>query len=118
MKVPIEAIQIQQKAIHYKFDDEASSFSSSNIVMDSIWDMCKHTIKATSFTRYYVDGDRERIPYEADAYINQLSHYSVDSEYTMARRTNEYFIDNPTWPTEWLLHTVLMFYADFMYTGD
>lgn len=118
LKVPIEAVQIKQKAIHYKFDDEASSFSSSNIVMDSIWDMCKHTIKATSFTGYYVDGDRERIPYEADAYINQLSHYSVDSEYTMARRTNEYFIDNPTWPTEWLLHTVLMFYEDFMYTGD
>ncbi|MCK0157280.1 family 78 glycoside hydrolase catalytic domain [Cellulophaga sp. F20128] len=118
LKVPIEAIEIQQKAVHYKFNDAASYFSSSSVVMDSIWDMCKHTIKATSFTGYYVDGDRERIPYEADAYINQLSHYSVDSEYTMATRTNDYFIKNPTWPTEWLLHTVLMFYADFMYTGD
>jgi hypothetical protein len=31
----------------------------------------------------YVDGDRERIPYEADAYINMLSHYAVDSEYSI-----------------------------------
>lgn len=118
LKIPIESLDIEQKAVHYKFNDDASYFSSSNVVMDSLYDMFKHTIKATSFTGFYVDGDRERIPYEADAYINQLSHYSVDNEYTMARRTNEYFIKNPTWPTEWLLHTVLMFHADFMYTGD
>ncbi|MBJ2175894.1 family 78 glycoside hydrolase catalytic domain [Aureibaculum sp. A20] len=118
LKIPIEALEIQQKAVHYKFNDNASYFSSSNVVLDSLYDMFKHTIKATSFTGFYVDGDRERIPYEADAYINQLSHYSVDSEYTMGRRTNEYFIKNPTWPTEWLLHTVLMFHADYMYTGD
>lgn len=118
LKVPIESIKIQQKALHYKFNDDASHFSSSNAILDSIWDLCKHTIKATSFSGYYVDGDRERIPYEADAYINQLSHYSVDNEYSLARRTNAYFIKNPTWPTEWLLHTVLMFHADYMYTGD
>ena len=118
LKVPIDSVQIKQKALHYQFNDGASYFSSSNKIMDSIWNMCKHTIKATSFTGYYVDGDRERIPYEADAYINQLSHYSVDSVYTIARRTNEYFIDHPTWPTEWLLHTVLMFYTDYMYTGN
>lgn len=118
LKVPIEDIAFCQKAVHYKFNDDASSFSSSNKIMDSIWDMCKHTIKSTSFTGYYVDGDRERIPYEADAYINQLSHYSVDNEYSMARRTNTYFLENPTWPTEWLLHTVMLFHTDYMYTGD
>ncbi|MBU2996677.1 family 78 glycoside hydrolase catalytic domain [Cellulophaga baltica] len=118
LKIPIEAITIKQKAIHYNFNDDASYFTSSNEVMNAIWDLCKHTIKATSFTGYYVDGDRERIPYEADAYINQLSHYSVDNDYSIARRTNEYFLKNPTWPTEWILHTVLMFHADYMYTGD
>lgn len=118
LKIPIEDLTIQQKAVHYTFNDDASYFKSSDKIMDSIWSLCKHTIKATSFTGYYVDGDRERIPYEADAYINQLSHYSVDSVYSIARRTNEYFIEHPTWPTEWLLHTVLMFYQDYMYTGD
>ena len=80
--------------------------------------MSKYSIKATSFTGLYVDGDRERIPYEADAYINQLGHYYTDREYSMARRTNEYFIKNPTWPTEWILHTVPMFYWDYMFTGN
>lgn len=118
LKFPFEELQLFQKAFHYRFNDDASYFESSNKVLDTIWNLCKHTIKATSFTGFYVDGDRERLPYEADAYINQLSHYSVDSVYAIAKRTNAYFLDNPTWPTEWLLHTVPLFYQDFMYTGD
>jgi hypothetical protein len=118
LKIPIEDIKIWQRAFHYKFHDESSHFSSSDKVLNAIWDLCKHSIKATSFTGYYIDGDRERIPYEADAYINQLSHYAVDSVYSLARRTNEYFLKHPTWPTEWILHTVLLLYCDYMYTGD
>ena len=111
-------IEIIQKTVHYKFNDDASLFESSDTVLNQVWDLCKHTIKATSFLGYYVDGDRERIPYEADAYINQLSHYAVDAEYSIARRTNEYFMTQPTWPTEWILHTVLLYYYDFLYTGN
>lgn len=43
----------------------------------AIWEMCKHTMKATSFGRVFVDGDRERLPYEADAYINMLGWYCL-----------------------------------------
>ncbi|RJE73992.1 alpha-L-rhamnosidase C-terminal domain-containing protein [Reichenbachiella sp. MSK19-1] len=118
LQVPIEDMELFQKAIYAEFDDTAGYFSSSNKTLDQVWNLCKHTIKATTFTGYYVDGDRERIPYEADAYINQLSHYSVDDNYAIAKRTNEYFIDHPTWPTEWLLHTAMLFYQDYMYTGD
>lgn len=118
LKIPISEVKIRQKAIYHSFDDDASSFQSSDTILNQIWDLCKHTIKATTFTGYYVDGDRERIPYEADAYINQLSHYAVDSKYSMARRTNEFFIEHPTWPTEWILHTAKMFYYDYLYTGD
>jgi len=83
-----------------------------------VWELCKYSIKATSFCGVYVDGDRERIAYEADAYINQLSHYCVDREFTMARYTHEYLMQNPTWPTEWILHSVLMAWADYLYTGN
>jgi hypothetical protein len=95
-----------------------SSFTSSDTTLNQIWDLCKYSIKATSATGYYIDGDRERIPYEADAYINQLGHYSTDREYAMARKTIEYFMNHPTWPTEWLLHTILMVYQDYYYTGN
>lgn len=118
LQIPFEDIQVYQKTFHYHFNDEASYFNSSNPILDSIYGLCKHTIKATSFTGYYVDGDRERIPYEADAFINQLSHYAVDSVYSIARRTNEYFINHSTWPTEWILHTALMYYYDYLYTND
>ncbi|GAA4291032.1 alpha-L-rhamnosidase-related protein [Aestuariibaculum suncheonense] len=123
--VEIEGLQgdiskddFQQLAYHGYWEDNASSFSSSNDVLNQVWDLCKYTIKATTFNGLYVDGDRERIPYEADAYLNQLSHYATDREYAIARRTIEYFMEHPTWPTEWQLHVALMFYADYMYTGN
>lgn len=107
-----------QKAYFNYFDYGTSSFSSSNDILNQVWELCKYSMKATSFTGFYIDGDRERIPYEADAYINQLSHYSVDNEYAIARKTIEYFMQKPTWPTEWQLHVALMIYQDYMYTGN
>ena len=109
---------LKQVAYFNYFDCSSSSFSSSDSILNQVWEMCKYSIKATTFAGYYVDGDRERIPYEADAYLNQLSHYAVDNEYAMARKTIEYFMDFPTWPTEWQLHVALLFYQDYMYTGN
>ena len=114
----ISAENVEQLAFHTYWDDNASSFKSNNDVLNQVWDLCKYSIKATTFNGLYVDGDRERIPYEADAYLNQLSHYTTDREFAMARRTIEYFMKNPTWPTEWQQHVALLIYADYMYTGN
>jgi|WetSurSiteA1Bulk_404760.scaffolds.fasta_scaffold00478_7 alpha-L-rhamnosidase len=114
----LEPDNVHQKALCYYFEDVNSAFISSDSVLNKVWDVSKYTIKATSFAGLYIDGDRERIPYEADAYINQLGHYYTDREFSLARRTNEYFINHPTWPTEWILQTILMFYNDLMYTGN
>ena len=103
---------------HVPFDEAASSFSCSDPALEEVWQLCKHSIKATSFLGLYVDGDRERIPYEADAYINQLCHYGVDAHYATGRLTHEHFLANPTWPTEWRQHTPLMAWADWLYAGD
>ena len=104
--------------INYSFDENASSFISSDSILNQVWDLCKYSMKATSFCGYYVDGDRERIPYEADAFINQLSHYAVDSEYSIARGSMKHLLFNPTWPTEWTLYNILMAWYDYLYTGD
>lgn len=106
-----------QLAVEYPFDDTAASFSCSDLRLNEVWELCKYSIRATSFLGVYVDGDRERIPYEADAYINQLGHYCCDSEYEMARQTFEYLIYHPMWPTEWALHFVPIAWADYEYTG-
>jgi hypothetical protein len=65
-----------------------------------------------------VDGDRERKPYEADAYIQQLSSYAVDREFTMARYSFEYLLSHPTWPTEWKFHMIFIAWADYLQTGN
>lgn len=111
-------IKAKQIAVHYPFNDHASFFHSSDETLNAIWSLSKYSIKATSFAGLYVDGDRERIPYEADAYINQLSHYLVDDEYSIARASHEYLLSYPTWPTEWKQHSIMMAWTDWMYTGD
>lgn len=115
----LKADDLSQEAYFYTFNENSSSFTSSDKILNQVWDICKYTQKATSFAGYYVDGDRERIPYEADAYLNQLSHYSVDNEYSIARKTIEFFfVSQPTWPTEWQQHIPMMVYQDYMYTGN
>lgn len=98
--------------------DDASSFRSSDPMLDRIWDLCRHSIKATTFAGIYVDGDRERIPYEADAYLNQLSHYATDPDKQMARDTFDHLMKHGTWPTEWAPHMIFMAHADWLHTGD
>jgi arylsulfatase A-like enzyme len=117
-EINLQAADITQIAYFNYFDETSSSFTSSDTILNQVWDLCKYSMKATSFAGVYVDGDRERIPYEADAYLNQLSHYAADNEYAIARKTIEYFMRKPTWPTEWQLHVALMFYQDYMYTGN
>jgi hypothetical protein len=114
----VESDDFTQLTFYSYWEEDASSFDSDNDILNQVWELCKYSIKATTFAGLYVDGDRERIPYEADAYLNQLSHYTTDREYAIARQTIEYFMEMPTWPTEWQQHVALMFHADYMYTGN
>ena len=107
-----------QVAVHTSFDDSASDFSCDVPLLNEIYHLCKDTIKATTYAGVYVDGYRELQPYEADSYINMLSHFSVDTDYEVAKNTLEYFADNHTWPTEWILQTILLAYEYYMYSGD
>ena len=114
----IRNCDVVRQSVHYPFNELASHFFSSDTVLNQVWNLCKYSIKATSFAGTYVDGDRERIPYEADALINQLCHYSVDREYTIARHSHEYLIMYATWPTEWIMQSILMAWNDYLYTGN
>ena len=113
----VELVESVRLAMFYPFGDSAACFRCDDDRLNQVWELCKYSIKATSFLGVYVDGDRERIPYEADAYINQLCHYGVDAEYELARHTIEYLLFHPTWPTEWSLHCLPMAWADYEYTG-
>ncbi len=108
----------RRAAFDSTWDDDAASFQSSDAMLDKIWDVCHYSIKATTFAGVFVDGDRERLSYEADTYLTQLSYYAGDPNPQMPRDTFERLMQYPTWPTEWAPHIVFMAYADWMQTGD
>lgn len=116
--VDSSAVTVERDRVHYPFDDDAASFHSDNEILNQVWELSQYSMKATSFCGVFVDGDRERIPYEADALINQLGFYSVQREYSISRFSHEYLIRHATWPTEWILQSVLMAYTDYFHTGD
>ncbi|GEP95851.1 alpha-L-rhamnosidase-related protein [Chitinophaga cymbidii] len=117
-KGTLQQTDVTRAAVNYPFNDSAAMFHSADTVLNAVWELCKYSMKATSFAGIYVDGDRERIPYEADAYINQLGHYAADREFSLARASHEYLLHHATWPTEWILQSVLMAWHDYLYTGD
>lgn len=114
----VKIIKVYQKYFINKFNDTLSSFTSSDYDLNRIWELSKHTIKATNFTNTFIDGDRERRPYEGDAHINLLSYFQLDTSKFIAKNTLEYLIDNPTWPTEYNLLLPELFYNYTLYTGD
>ena len=108
----------RQMAVNYPIDMNKSAFDCDSADLVRVYDFCKYSILATSFCGVYVDGDRERTPYEADAFINQLGHYAIDDDCSLARKSHEWLMEHPTWPTEWRQHSIMMAWADWMWTGD
>jgi len=108
----------RRAAFAESWDDDAAAFHCSNDTLNRVWDLCHYSIKATTFAGVFVDGDRERIPYEGDAYLNQLSYYATTTDVQMPRDTFDHLMRHGTWPSEWNPHMVFMAYADWMQTGD
>lgn len=109
---------VRQIAVHYPFDEAAADFASSDAKLNAIWDLCKYSMKATSFAGLMVDGDRERKPYEADLYIDQLGWQYCTGDSTLPRHTQEYLLSHHTWPTEWIMFSVLSAWQDYLFSGD
>ncbi len=108
----------RQLAVFAPFNDDAAMFECSDERLNRIWEFCKYSIKATTAFGKYIDGERERLPYEGDTYINQLGHFCCDASYTIARDTIDQLLKYPTWPTEWHLVMPLVARDYLMYSGD
>jgi hypothetical protein len=77
-----------------------------------------HTMEATSFMGVFVDGDRERLPYEADGYINQLGWLAITGDHTVPHNTIEALLEKPTWPSEWMSQLIFMVWTNYRVTAD
>ena len=111
------AENVRMVALEYPFDETESGFSSSDAKLDRVYDFCKYSIRACCFGGIYIDGDRERLPYEADAYVTQLANYAMSSDYEVSRITHDYLMPYPTWPTEYKQISVLMAWTYWMWSG-
>ncbi len=111
-------LSVNRHSYYGGFNDEASSFESSSDALNELWDFCKYSIKATNCFECYVDGDRERLPYEADAYVNKLSHFCMDTEYSKGRNTISRLLESPTWPIEYRLLMPIVVWNYLLYSGD
>ena len=115
--LPVTAENVRQVPIHYPYDMDEERFDCDSPDLVRVHDFCKHTILATTFTGKFVDGDRERLPYEADSYITQLGTYAISSDDTLVRAMADYLASHTTWPTEWKQFFVSIVHDDWMRTG-
>ena len=111
------AENVRMVALEYPFDEGESGFVSDNRLLDDVYGLCKYTLRACTFGGLYIDGDRERLPYEADAWVTQLSNHAMSSDYEVSRVTCDYLMPYPTWPTEYRQISVLLNWTYWMWSG-
>ncbi len=87
-------------------------------MLNQVWSLCKHTVKATSFLGVYIDGNREKTPYEGDTYITMLTHFASDTNPPIALYSQQYLLANHTWPWEYKIISVLTGWELYMKTGN
>ena len=114
----LSAKDFVQLALFAAFDDDAATFHCSNEMLNKVWDLCKYTIKMSNAFGYYIDGERERTPYEGDAMISAMNHYCLDTDYTIAKRTIDFLMDTPNWPINGLFLTANLIRDYYLYSGD
>ncbi|WP_195280567.1 alpha-L-rhamnosidase-related protein [Parabacteroides johnsonii] len=114
----LSVISAEQMRLYTEYDEYASSFVSSDTLLNEIYNLCRYSVKANTFNGDYAASQRERMMYEADAYIHQLGHYATDREFMTARFSLENMIYHATWPTEWIFHSIMMVWMDYLHTGD
>ncbi|MDO4473069.1 MAG: family 78 glycoside hydrolase catalytic domain [Eubacteriales bacterium] len=114
----ISVDNIRGLSLRQEFNDEKSDFDSSNSVLNDLYDMVKHTSKVTNQDVYVDTQNRERRPYEGDAFITALTSYSFSDASPSAKFSAEYLLNNTTWPAEYSIYNIMLVYENYLYTGD
>lgn len=110
--------QVKQIKIKYPYKENPSNFISSNKQLNAVWTLAANTIKNTSFSNFFVDGNRERRPYEADAYFTYLSQNALYNDNKIALNTIEYLTEEPTKILDWAFTYIFLIKEYYMQTGD
>ena len=116
--VSLSVSQVKGLAVRNAFEDDDSSFSSSNEVLNQVYEMSKYTSKMTTQGMYVDTQSRERLPYEGDNLISGMLSFSFSPTSTAFKYTSEYLLSHTTWPAEYSLYNIMAVYQHYLYTGD
>jgi alpha-L-rhamnosidase len=114
----LAADNVAAAALVYPYDQDASAFSSSNAALDQVHAFSRDGVRALNLDLHLDSPTRERAPYEGDNLIHMLIQGASDGDYAQSRSTMEWLIDNPTWPSEWKLASILSAWEYWRATGD
>jgi len=115
---PITKENLHALALVYPFDEDASSFTSSDENLNQVYQLSKNTIESLNVNFFTDSWTRERTNYEADGYLQQMSSLYLMEDLSLARYSMDYFEGNRTWPTEWPIYIVLAVHDAWNQTGD
>ena len=114
----IAASNVKGLQVRQEFTEKASDFSSSSTILNDEYDLAKYTILSTSQNLYVDTQSRERQVYSGDLLINMTTAFSMESDYSLAKKSLDYAIANPTWPAEYRLYAVMASWQYYLYSGD
>lgn len=106
-------------AVNAPFEPEETFFSSSDHVLNRVWDLAANTLHRGVLDTYTDSNARERRPYEADGFITAGNRMLLQNNNVMwARHSHSWVFEFPTWPVEWLMITPMLAYQDYWHTGS
>lgn len=118
VKGKVTSCGIARNSVFGRIPKDAASFRCSDPMLEKVWKFCHYSMRATTLFGSFIDGERERLPYEGDSFLTALSFYAISSDMDVVRRTIDYLLENPTWPTEYILLMPVLVRDYYCYTGD
>lgn len=114
----LTAADLTAQAYLYPFDRSEADFACDDDRLTTLWRLSRDTIEATNLDLYVDSWERERAPYEADAYLQLRAHLALSADARLARYSVDFLLQRRTWPTEWPLYLVLAVGELYRQTGD
>jgi alpha-L-rhamnosidase len=115
---PVTAENLKALALVYPFDRDAATLETSSDNLDAVWNLARNSIEALNVNFYVDTWTRERINYEADAYLQLMSSLYLMDDLSVGVYSMDYFKTNRTWPTEWPLYVILAVHDAWRQTGQ
>jgi len=130
---PIELYGVSIRMFHYPYDYAAASFSSSDDLLNRIWETSKYTVQMNSLEHFVDCPLREQAQWLADARVMSMANHWVFNSPDIIKKSIRQFLavqdkdglipatgpmDSPLKNLDFPCHFIMMVYEYFYYTGD